>query len=200
MTTYNFYVYAYLREDGTPYYIGKGKNNRAYHKHRNNLTPKDQSRIVFLETELSEIDAFALERREILRYGRKDVGTGILRNMTDGGGGSSGFKFSDETREKLAAAQRGKKHSAESKEKLAAAQRGKKHSAESKEKTAAANRGKKLSAETKEKIAAAKRGKKRGPLSAEHKEKLAAANRGRKRVLFLHRYSVIITGMLEKVK
>jgi hypothetical protein len=85
----DYYTYAYLREDRTPYYIGKGTGRRIYSTKRKVKAPKDKSRIIFLKQNLSEEEAFKHEEYMIAVFGRKDNGTGILRNLTDGGEGAS---------------------------------------------------------------------------------------------------------------
>jgi len=93
-----YYTYAYLREDGTPYYVGKGNKNqyRAYGRHRQGLTPKDRNRILILKSNLTEEEAFKHEIYMIAVFGRKDLGIGILHNKTDGGEGCRGIVITDE--------------------------------------------------------------------------------------------------------
>jgi hypothetical protein len=96
-----FYTYLWLREDGTPYYAGKGRGanfpckNRAYRK---GSPPAERVLVEFHE---SEDDAFMAEQVLVSVYGRQDIGTGTLQNRSDGGRGPSGWKMSKEGRERL---------------------------------------------------------------------------------------------------
>jgi len=83
-----YYTYAYLREDRTPYYIGKGKGKRLFYKYGKNCKPpKDRSRIIKLKQNLTEEEAFRHEIYMIAIFGKKCDGTGILMNIADGGSG-----------------------------------------------------------------------------------------------------------------
>ena len=99
----NFYVYAYLRKDGRPYYIGKGTGNRAWSKNHPGIgVPKQQSAISILIDNIDECKAHMIESCLIGFFGRKDLATGILYNRTNGGEGSSGRILNESTKRKLA--------------------------------------------------------------------------------------------------
>jgi hypothetical protein len=116
----NFYAYLWLREDGTPYYVGKGCRDRAFvNIGRSRCHAPEQSKIVILERD-SEIEAFQTEQELIGNWGRKDLGTGCLYNLTNGGEGASGAVHSAEWKESIGKMFRGegnpffgKKHVAE---------------------------------------------------------------------------------------
>ena len=137
----NFYVYMYLREDGTPYYVGKGRGRRAYSKARQIPAPKEKSRIVFSKQNLTEEEAFQHEIELISLYGRKDNGTGILRNLTDGGDGVSGYIMTEETKRKMSESLKGKTPSEETKRKLSEAGKCRTHSEETRKKLSEGMKG-----------------------------------------------------------
>lgn len=92
----------YLRETQSPigdiespYYVGKGSGGRVTNgRHKGEVRPpKDRNYIEMVATNLSETDAFQLEVLLIYQYGRIDLGTGILRNKTNGGDGAAGYKW-----------------------------------------------------------------------------------------------------------
>jgi hypothetical protein len=115
-----FYTYAWLREDRTPYYIGKGIGSRAYKRHKrgdNYMSAPPRDRIIFLKKNLTEFDAYKHENYIISILGLKNEG-GILINMSYGGEGSFGRKPSEHCVERTKQANIGKIHTEEHKKKV----------------------------------------------------------------------------------
>jgi hypothetical protein len=52
-----YYVYAYIRKtNGIPYYIGKGKGSRCIDRHPGVSVPKDHSKIILMEQNLTNLE------------------------------------------------------------------------------------------------------------------------------------------------
>lgn len=166
-----FYVYLHIKADtGQPFYVGKGKGNRANSiHHRNNfwknIVNKHGFDVIMLEENLTETKAFEQEAYWISRIGRNDLGLGPLVNFTDGGEGTAGLKHSDETKIKCGITNIGNKYNQGKQHRL-----GHKNSDEHNLRISECNSGRTFSAEHKSKLSKAKVGR---TLSEEQKAKIS---------------------------
>lgn len=184
-----FYVYAHYRADdpaGLPFYIGKGKAERDIANKRNpiwkNIANKHGFIIKRLAENLTESEAWELEKSLIKKYGKISENTGCLSNIADGGEGASGVIHSDETKAKWSDAKKGKTW-----EEIFGAEK----AAEIRQRRKLV--GRKHSEETKKKLSEAKKGNK-NPMygkspSPEHSRKLSEARKGKPSPIKGKRYS-----------
>jgi hypothetical protein len=164
-------VYQHIRNDSNEvFYVGRGKTiKRAYSKlnrnnHWHNIVNKVGYTIQILFENLSWEESGIVEMTLIKTIGRKNIGTGSLVNLTNGGEGMDGFIFSDNSREKMRKSKIGNKNGSgnkgqkrcsftnEAKEKISKANKGRIHTKESKLNMSRAHIGKKLSDDTKNKM------------------------------------------------
>ena len=109
---YCLYVHK-RKSDNELFYIGIGNNKRPYIKGtrsnfwKNEVKKHDYS-IEILTNNLTWKNAQEAEIQLIKLYGRRDLGLGQLVNLTDGGDGSPGCVTSQETKDKLSKALKGK--------------------------------------------------------------------------------------------
>lgn len=101
-----FYIYIHFdKQTGLPFYVGKGKNRRAYEKRRRGEEWKKCSEkgytIKIVEKNLTEKRAYELEKYYIKKFGRLNNGSGFLINKTDGGEGGCGYVYTDERKKEL---------------------------------------------------------------------------------------------------
>jgi hypothetical protein len=175
-----FYVYAHKRQsDGRLFYIGKGKDRRAWEQYNRNphwrhVAAKHGVEVEIVRDGMPEGCAFTFER--ICIAANRDKG---LANIVEGGGGTAGWKHTEETRAKISARFKGRGVTPAMREALrrwnerrvtteetrrkmseaAKARPRRAHSEETRAKIAAAHVGIRPSAETLRKMSAAKIGK-----------------------------------------
>lgn len=213
------FVYRHVRKDtGMPFYVGVGTKpkrfggikteyNRAYDLYKSGKRSEFwkavfekcggiEVDILFESNSQEEIDR--KEKEFIALYGRQDLGTGTLVNLTDGGRGlfnantntiervrkacmgrkpTLGMKFGEETRQRMRQAQLGKTLSEEHKKKISVAHQGK----------IGHSKGKKLSPEHRLNISNSLKGHAPAFAGMTHsdktKERISQANKGRQTAL-----------------
>ena len=126
-----FYTYIYYdpSRNNEPFYVGKGKVDRAWtHYTRKGMHPMTQRMqllnknnirpVIGLYSYIDEELALLVEMELISKFGRRDLGKGPLLNLTDGGEGVSGSRkvFTAEHKQKLSAASLGRPKSEEHKQ------------------------------------------------------------------------------------
>ena len=97
-----YYVYLWVREDRTPYYVGKGKEYRAYVMHiwgKRWISPPPKDRIVIVKYFDNEEESYIYEELLISTYKRKSEG-GILINRSIGGRNKSSLIRSQTEKQK----------------------------------------------------------------------------------------------------
>jgi len=99
----SYYVYAYYNSNNDIIYVGKGKSTRCYDHFRGRSSNKilkgkiakgEQFKVEILYKNLTEKNAFDIEKNIIKQYGRVVDKTGCLYNLTTGGEGVSGYVYS----------------------------------------------------------------------------------------------------------
>ena len=136
----NFYVYEHIRLDNnTCFYVGKGKGKRSdivsRNEHHDRISKKYGHAVVIIADNLTEEEAFNLERETIEDY-VFNLGYGIdiegyrdfsnkkyLTNCTWGGEGSSGYNFSEDIKMKISNSLKGNIVSEETKKKQSNSQK-----------------------------------------------------------------------------
>ena len=162
-----FYIYVHINlVTNEIFYVGKGCGNRLNKTTKrssfwNNIVNKYGYDALKIEENLSDNDAYELEKYYINKIGRRDLGLGPLVNLTDGGEG--GINVGEVTRNKHSINNSGsgnpfygKTHTEETKNKIKLARALQVFS----EETRAKITGKKISAETKLKMSLAHKGRK----------------------------------------
>jgi hypothetical protein len=187
---YNFYVYIYLdpRKPGNfkyneyefnhePFYVGKGKNKRAWllKRHPDKMLQRKLNKftpiILLTKNKFSEVLALKIESALISKIGRSDLKEGPLANLTNGGEGTSGYIMTEDHKNKIIKSRKGYKHSEETKRKIGESNKGKIISEEQKKnqsnkmKGRQSRLGKHHTEETKNKLSVINTGKKHTELS-----------------------------------